>query len=143
MQKLGSIVPLFLGIFFLCYSYQHTLGNMRSPAPGLWPFILSLVIVMASILLFIDKKNSVFEPFTKNFKKVLLGIFSVALFIITMNFVGLLPSSIVFLLFWIKYLGEEPWKISVIVSVSLSITMYVLFVILLGIPFPETILGGM
>lgn len=143
MHLLGGIVPLLVGLVFLIYSYQSSLGNFINPGAGLWPFIFSLIMVIASFILILRELNNSTEiHFSARFKNVLLGSISMVFFVWLLQLFGLLSSSFLMVLFWIKYLGQEPWKVSVLTTFGLSVGIYLLFVVFLKIPFPTPLIGG-
>lgn len=142
MYRLGSIVPLLLGVFGLCYSYfLLPLGRLTNPGPGLWPFIVSAFIVLASLILLVtDRDREDYERFTARTRYVGLGIVSIGLFIVLFKQIGFIIPGFLTLVFWLRFLGKESWRMTLIVSVLVTIGFYLLFVTLLGIPLPEDIL---
>lgn len=141
LNLLGGIVPLLIGIVFLISSWQLPFGQLVSPGPGLWPAILSVVLIIVSFLLLITGyKKENYKKFSPEVKKVLYGIISIALFILLFETLGLEICCLLLLIYWIRFLGKESWKTAIMYSGTITISVYVVFVILLEIPIP-TILG--
>lgn len=141
MYRLGSIIPLLFGMFCLYYSYFIlSLGQLTRPESGFWPFIVSGVIVLASLVLLATERDSGdYEPFTPRTRSVAFGVISTGLFILLMDQIGFVISGFLLLVFWLRFLGGESWRLTLSVSILAIIGFYLLFVALLGIPLPEDI----
>ena len=44
-QVVGALVALALGLGGAILAYGYGLGSLREPGPGLWPFLVSLVLI--------------------------------------------------------------------------------------------------
>lgn len=138
MYRFGVVISLFAGLLFAYLSLNMSVTNNGKPGPGLWPFLLSLVIITASIVsLLFEKDSSHFEGFTKHSRSTLYAIISLAVFVILFESLGFLLSGFLLLIFWFKFLGKESWRLSVSTSIILTCSFYFVFVYLLKIPFPE------
>lgn len=137
MGLLGGIVPLVLGILASIGAYELTIGELNKPGPGLWPFILSAMLVGCSLLLLVkDARKDKYEKFTQKTKMVIYTIAALAIFIVIFKSLGMTPAVIALLLFQLRVVGAESWKISVMVTVGMAIGVYVLFSMMLKLPFP-------
>lgn len=140
LYRIASIAPLLLGVVCLVYSYTLSLGRITNPGPGLWPFIVSAVIVIASVvLLFTERDNEEYEPFTQKTRLVVTGAVSVGVFIYLFQWFGFIVPSFLTLVFWLRFLGKESWVLSLGVAALVTAAFYLLFATLLGIPLPESI----
>jgi putative tricarboxylic transport membrane protein len=141
MYRIGSIAPLLLGIVCLLYSYSLSLGRITNPGPGLWPFIVSAVIVVVSVVLLITERGGEdYERFTGKTWIVAAGVVSTAVFIYLFQWFGFIVPAFLTLVFWLRYLGKESWKMTLSVAVAVTVGFYLLFATLLGIPLPESVL---
>ena len=140
MYRIGSIAPLFLGIVCLLYSYSLSLGRITNPGPGLWPFTVSAVIVVASLVLLIIERSEDYERFTGKTWLVVAGALSTGVFIYLFQWFGFIVPAFLTLVFWLRYLGKESWKMGFGLAALVTAVFYVLFAILLGIPLPESVL---
>lgn len=140
MYRIGSIAPLLLGIACLLYSYSLSLGRITNPGPGLWPFTVSAVIVVASLVLLITERSEDYERFTGKTWLVVAGALSTGVFIYLFQWFGFIVPAFLTLVFWLRYLGKESWKMGFGLAALVTAVFYVLFAILLGIPLPESVL---
>jgi putative tricarboxylic transport membrane protein len=140
VYRIGSIAPLLLGIACLLYSYSLSLGRITNPGPGLWPFTVSAVIVVASLVLLITERSEDYERFTGKTWLVVAGALSTGVFIYLFQWFGFIVPAFLTLVFWLRYLGKESWKMGFGLAALVTAVFYVLFAILLGIPLPESVL---
>ena len=141
MYRIGSLAPLSLGVVCLIYSYTLSLGRITSPGPGLWPFIVSAVIVVAScVLLFTERSGEDYEPFTRRTWLVVVGAVSAAVFIYLFQWFGFIVPGFLTLVFWLRFLGKESWVMTLSIAALVTAVFYLLFATLLGIPLPESVL---
>jgi putative tricarboxylic transport membrane protein len=140
VYRIGSIAPLLLGIACLFYSYSLSLGRITNPGPGLWPFTVSAVIVVASLVLLITERSEDYERFTGKTWLVVAGALSTGVFIYLFQWFGFIVPAFLTLVFWLRYLGKESWKMGFGLAALVTAVFYILFAILLGIPLPESVL---
>jgi len=57
--------------------------------------------------------------------------------------IGLLPAMFFFLVGYMRFVGKETWKTTLIIAVSLWVFCYGLFHKILFIPWPQTVIGDM
>ena len=141
LYRIGGLAPLLLGVVCLIYSYTLSLGRITNPWPGLWPFIVSAVIVVAScVLLFTERSGEDYEPFTRKTRLVVAGAVSAGVFIYLFQWFGFIVPGFLTLVFWLRFLGEESWVLTLAVAGLVTAAFYLLFATLLGIPLPESVL---
>ena len=140
MYRIGSVAPLLLGIACLFYSYSLSLGRITNPGPGLWPFTVSAVIVVASLVLLITERSEDYERFTGKTWLVVAGALSTGVFIYLFQWFGFIGPAFLTLFFWLRYLGKESWTMGFGLAALVTAVFYILFAILLGIPLPESVL---
>jgi putative tricarboxylic transport membrane protein len=140
VYRIGSIAPLLLGIACLFYSYSLSLGRITNPGPGLWPFTVSAVMVVASLVLLITERSEDYERFTGKTWLVVAGALSTGVFIYLFQWFGFIVPAFLTLVFWLRYLGKESWKMGFGLAALVTAVFYALFAILLGIPLPESVL---
>lgn len=142
MYRLSGVVVLLLGILSLVYSYGSlSLGRLASPGAGLWPFLISMALVVSSVVLLITERDGGdYEAFTARSRFIGIGLLSLVVFIILFAYVGFIIPAFLTLAFWLRFLGDEPWRVTLIVSALCTAGFYGLFVPVLGVPFPEDLL---
>ena len=52
-QTVGALVGVAIGAGGAVLAYGYGLGNLQKPGPGLWPFIVSVVITTLSVILLV------------------------------------------------------------------------------------------
>lgn len=128
----------------MIYSYSLSLGELTSPGPGLWPFVGSLVIVLSSIAILATENDSEdYEAFSSGTKAIGLGLLSLCLFIPLFAYLGFVLPAFLLIMFWLRVLGNESWKLTLLVAIVSAIGFYLLFDLALGVPFPEGLIASM
>lgn len=137
---MSAAIPLLTGLGCLALSLQLPLGSVSAPGPGMWPLICSLAIVLPSAALFLFARRLEHpERFTRNVWAVLLGVASLAAFTLLMPVVGVEIALVLLFFLWLKVLGGESWRTSVLVSVCATVVVYGLFVLALKLQIPHLI----
>ena len=137
-QIVAALVVLVIGIGGAVLAYGYGLGSLRRPGPGLWPFAVSVLIAaLAVLLLVVGRTLDDAEKFTRSSLLVLAG---------GATFVGLglmLPTlgfeipAILLGIVWLRFLGGESWRSTIVISVATTAAFYVLFLYALKIPLPH------
>ena len=73
-QLVSAAVVLVIGLAGAWLAYGYGIGSLRRPGPGLWPFIVScLIVVLAVVLLVVGRHLDDAEKFTRSSLLVLVG----------------------------------------------------------------------
>jgi putative tricarboxylic transport membrane protein len=141
MYRLSGVIVLLLGISSLAYSYSLSLGSLLAPGPGFWPFVCSGVIVLGSVALLITERDSRdYERFTARTGMIVIGLLSLVVFALLFIRIGFIIPGLLTFAFWLRFLGEESWRATLILSVLFTVGFYVLFALVLRVPFPDELL---
>jgi hypothetical protein len=137
-QIVAALVVLVIGIGGASLAYGYGLGSLRRPGPGLWPFAVSVLIALLAIMLLVVGRHlDDAEKFTRASLLVLAG---------GATFVGLgllLPTlgfeipAILLGIVWLRFLGGESWRSTIVISVATTAAFYLLFLYALKIPLPH------
>lgn len=143
MYRLGGLATLAVGVFFMVGAYQlsFSLPTQPGPGPGLWPFLVSVVMVASSVVVLFTDRREDYERFTGRVGIIGLGLASLVVFIVAFAYVGFILPGFLTLAFWLRYLGGESWRTTLLLSVLFTAIFYVLFVPLLGVPFPDDVVA--
>lgn len=141
---IGLIILIFAGVIFwqaLSFEIYSNIG----PGPGLFPMILSGLLIILSISYIISSltKDKVIIsdvlPKGKSLWQVLRILIAVALFIIISPFLGFSISG--FIVLCILFIGEMRWYSAVGISIVTTIAVFITFKTLLGVPLPVNVFG--
>lgn len=136
LHRLGPLVPLLLGLYAAPTAYEMGLGELNNPGPGLWPFLVSVLIVGCSVVLLMIDDPADYEPWTRGTLTIVGGLVSLAVFILLFQAIGFFIPAVLMLVLWLRVFGEESWKWAVPLAVVGAAAFYLLFVTALGVPFP-------
>jgi putative tricarboxylic transport membrane protein len=129
-----------LGVAGLIGSLKLGLGHLTTPGPGLWPFAISVVITVLSVALaFTGRHGTDTEKFSGASVMTGIAILTLVLLGVLMPLIGFEIPSLLMTFVWLRFLGKETWRSSVVISLATVAVFYVLFVVLLKIPLPRLI----
>lgn len=139
-QIAGALTGLAIGIAGAVLAYGYGLGSLREPGPGLWPFVVSVLIAGLSLLLLVvGRRLDDAEKFTRSSLLVAAGAVTFAGFGLLMPLIGFEIPAMVLCVIWLRFLGGESWRSTVVTSVVTTAVFYVLFIYGLRIPLPHLI----
>jgi putative tricarboxylic transport membrane protein len=139
-QTVGAVVGIAIGVVGAVLSYGYGLGSFHQPGGGLWPFIVSVVIAaLSAVLLVTGRKLTDSEAFTRSSLLTIVGAITFVAFGLLMPVVGFEIPALVMCVIWLRFLGGESWRNTVIVSVVTVAAFYLLFLYGLRIPLPHLI----
>ena len=149
-------ITLYCNIFWLLFSlilcvesYRLSMGGIRNPGPGLFPFCLGFVMAVLSLIGAIQSRrkyesekgqtNDSQQPFRWwNIAVIIAAILAYALaleklgfFICTFLFVGLL----------LKVVEPQPWKVAIVGGLIAAVSSVIVFNVLLQSRIPSGIFG--
>jgi putative tricarboxylic transport membrane protein len=149
-EILSSLVGLGLGTLFMVASLREGLFRKGVPGPGFLPFITALILMGLSLMVFfpaLGKKKGEgetvekFFPEKDSFKKISLGLGALFLYGVSLEYLGYIATTILFLIFTFRLIEKEKWKVPLFFAVSTAFLTYLLFVVLLEVQLPKGILG--
>lgn len=135
-RRIAPLVLLALGVGAAAGSWQLKLGTLHNPAPGLWPFAISLAIVLSAAALIVWPGHEPLEAWGRRSVSVMAGIASLAAFIVLFELVGFFIPAVLMLLLWLRVFGRESWRWTAVFAAAGPAVLYVIFDRLLGVPFP-------
>jgi putative tricarboxylic transport membrane protein len=139
-QVAAALVALAIGVFGVVVSSGLGLGQLTQPGPGLWPFTISVIIVVLSaVLVFVGRNATDSERFSKASLLTVLALVTLVLLAVLLPLMGFEIPSLLLVFVWLRWLGKESWRSSVVISVAAVAAVYLLFVVLLQIPLPRLI----
>jgi putative tricarboxylic transport membrane protein len=135
---LVAVVVVGLGVAALLGSLALGVGSARTPDTGTWPLLVSIVLVALGLgLLALAGRTRDAERFTGASGLVLAGLATMVGFVAVVAVIGFEIPSALLMFVWLRFLGGESWRTSVITSLATVVAFYVVFVGLLSVPIPH------
>jgi hypothetical protein len=140
-SQLGAaVVAGVVGIAGVIGSLALGLGRLTQPGPGLWPFVVCVVVTVLSIALaLVGRHGTDTEKFSRSSVLTAVAVLTLVVFAAVLPLIGFEIPSLLLTFVWLRFLGKESWVSSVAISVGTVAAFYVLFVLLLQIPLPRLI----
>ncbi|MEV1172095.1 tripartite tricarboxylate transporter TctB family protein [Nonomuraea sp. NPDC049784] len=139
-QVAAALAALAVGVAGVIGSLALGLGRLTQPGPGLWPFAISVVIVVLSATLIVTGRGlEDTERFSKASLLTGIGLVTLILLAVLLPVIGFEIPSLLLVFVWLRWLGKESWRTSIVVSVATVAAFYLLFVVLLQVPLPRLI----
>ncbi|GAA0948056.1 tripartite tricarboxylate transporter TctB family protein [Pseudonocardia zijingensis] len=127
-----------LGVAALLGSLALGVGSAAAPGPGTWPFLVSVVLVALGLgLLALTGRTHDAERFTRASVLVLAGLGTMVAFVAVVATIGFEIPSTLLVFVWVRFLGGESWRTSIVTSLATVVAFYVVFVGLLAVPIPH------
>lgn len=137
-QVVPAVVVLVFGIGAAVLAYGYGLGSLRRPGPGLWPFAVSVLIaVLAVLLLVVGRHLDDAEKFTRSSLLVLAGGATFVGLGLLLPIIGFEIPAVALGIVWLRFLGGESWRSTIVISVATTAAFYLLFLYALKIPLPH------
>jgi putative tricarboxylic transport membrane protein len=139
-QTVGALVGIAIGVGGAVLAYGYGLGSLREPGPGLWPFVVSVLIAgLSLILLVVGRGLTDSEAFTRSSALPVIGVVTFVAFGLLMPVTGFEIPALVLCVTWLRFLGGESWRNTIVISVLTTAAFYFLFLYGLRIPLPHLI----
>lgn len=127
-----------LGLFGLITSFDLGVGSASAPGPGTWPGLVSaLLLALAVGLAFTASRTHDAEKFGSTSWLVLVGLATMVGFATTVGRIGFEIPAALLAFVWLRVLGRETWRTSVVVSLVVTAAFYLIFVVALSTPIPH------
>ena len=112
------------------------------PQTGYFPFYVGLIICAASLVNLVralairPEKDRTFVGIAQ-LKLVLAVLVPTALYVALISWVGIYVASVVFIAFFMRWLGKYPWWKTAAVSIGNSVVFFLIFEVWFKIPLPK------
>ncbi len=116
--------------------------EVHGPRPGYFPFYIGLLICIAALVNFAaalrlrGDKNKTFVQ-VGQLKLVLTVLIPTAIYAALVTWVGIYASSVLFIGFFMRWLGKYPWWKVLAVSGLTVVAFYVIFELWFKVPLPK------
>ncbi|MEV0152229.1 tripartite tricarboxylate transporter TctB family protein [Micromonospora sp. NPDC050686] len=127
-----------LGVATLVGSARLGLGSARGPESGTWPLLVSAVLVVLGLgLLATAKKTTDAERFSPASWLVAAGLATMVVFVAVIQTIGFEIPATLLAFVWLRFLGREGWRTSIVTSLAVVVAFYLVFVAALSVPIPH------
>lgn len=127
-----------LGIAALVGSARLGLGTVRSPESGTWPLLVSAALVVLGLgLLAAARRTTDAEQFSGASWLVLAGLATMVVFVAVIQIIGFEIPATLLTFVWLRFLGREGWRTSIVTSLAVVVAFYLIFVAALSVPIPH------
>nr|KEP24746.1 hypothetical protein DA06_00080 [Georgenia sp. SUBG003] len=127
-----------LGVATVVGATALGVGSVTAPGPGMWPLLIGIVLAALGVALaLLARVTRDAERFTRASLGVLAGLATMVVFAAVVGSIGFEIPALLLTFFWLRFLGREGWRTSVLVSVGVVAAFYAIFVGALGVPIPH------
>ena len=136
-----------LGLMLNVYTDDLSIGWVRGrgPGAGMWPFWLSAGMALASVATLVrwaqkktpESRNT--DPYISRDTIFLVSISagSVLALLIMMTFIGTYLALVIFMLFFVRFMGRHSWPMTLGFAIGTPIFVYLLFEVALTKYLPK------
>ena len=133
-----ALVVIALAAAALLGSLSLGAGSSSRPGSGTWPLLISIVLVLLGIGLVATARSTAdAERFTRPSGLVLVGIATMVAFAALIPVIGFEIPAALLAFVWLRFLGRESWRSSIITSLAVVVAFYLIFVAALAVPIPH------
>lgn len=136
-----------LSIYFMIKSTELDIGYIKGEGPGggFWPFWLSAGMLVSCIWIAINWARRTSPPSQSTEKYIdsyglrmlLLVGGGVTGFIGLIHFAGMYGAMLVFLIYYLRFLGRHSWGLSIMIAMSAPVVTFFFFDIAMRIVLPK------
>ena len=110
-------------------------GSAGNPGSGTWPMVISVLLVLLGVgLLFTARGTADAERFSHDSWLVLAGLVTMVVFVALISVIGFEIPAALLAFVWLRFLGHETWRSSIITSLGVVVAFYLIFVAALSVP---------
>ena len=133
-----ALVVVALGAAALVGSFALGVGTAGSPGPGTWPLLISATLVVLGLaLLPAARRTADAERFSRPSWLVLVGVATMIVFVVLLPVIGFEIPAALLAFVWLRFLGGESWRSSIVTSLAAVVGFYLVFVAALSVPIPH------
>lgn len=145
-RNLRTVIPLatiVISLVFILVGLKDYGFWKGQPTPGFFPIIIAVVLLISSIACFIQiarDRDSEAVQYNRNELMVMLGAAGI---ILCTFIIGLVPSCLIYILLWLRFVERASWKVIVVIELIMAAIILGVFTFWLQIRFPMGLLLDM
>jgi hypothetical protein len=148
---LSSLFWMGFGALFLIGALKQGLIRKGIPGPGFVPFIVAIILISLSLMVFIPAlgkrregsqttESPKFFPEEESFKKIFLALIALFVYGVALEYGGYILTTFAFMLFMSRLIERIKWIKVLAIAFLTAVLSYLLF-FALEVQLPEGILG--
>ena len=134
--RVAGLAAVAVGIAAALGARDLGVGSLTDPGPGLWPLVVSAVLVITGAVVAVRPGDDA-EAIGRDAWVVVVACLSLVAYTAVIRVVGFELPTVVLLAFWMRVFGGEPWRTTVAVSVGVTVVVYAVFILALGVALPH------
>jgi len=134
--RVAGLAAVAVGIAVALGSRDLGVGSLTNPGAGLWPLVVSAVLVIAGAIVAVRPGADV-EPIGRDAWAVVVACATLVVYTAVIPVLGFELPTVVLLAFWLRVFGAESWRTTVAVSVGTTVVVYAVFILALGVALPH------
>jgi putative tricarboxylic transport membrane protein len=148
-DMIAAVVLLALAGYVIQDAWRMPPSATFGPGAGFLPFWLGILLAVLATILFVtnwkreatEKDSEAVFPGKKALFAITLVMAGLAAYIQLIEVLGYLVDTFLFVLFLVKVVERETWRLTLTVAVSTTAVLFVTFQILLKITLPSNMFG--
>jgi hypothetical protein len=134
-NAITAVVVIALGAATITGSVSLGVGTAREPRAGTWPLLIGVVLTVLGVgLLAVARRTADAERFTRASWLVLAAVATMVGFVAVIEVIGFEIPAALLCFVWLRFLGRESWRMSILTSVGVVAGFYLVFVAALAVP---------
>jgi putative tricarboxylic transport membrane protein len=134
--RVAGLAAVAVGIAAALGARDLGVGSLTDPGPGLWPLVVSAVLVITGAVVAVRPGDDA-EAIGRDAWVVVVACLSLVAYTAVIRVAGFELPTVVLLAFWLRVFGGEPWRTTVAVSVGVTVVVYLVFILALGVALPH------
>jgi putative tricarboxylic transport membrane protein len=134
--RVAGLLAVAVGIAVAFGARDLGVGSLTDPGPGLWPLVVSAVLVITGAVVAARPGDDA-EAIGRDAWTVVVACVTLVAYTAVIRVVGFELPTIALLAMWMRVFGGEPWRTTVAVSVGVTVVVYLVFILALGVALPH------
>ena len=134
--RVAGLAAVAVGIAAALGARDLGVGSLTDPGPGLWPLVVSAVLVITGAVVAVRPGDDA-EAIGRDAWVVVVACLSLVAYTAVIRVAGFELPTVVLLAFWLRVFGGEPWRTTIAVSVGVTVVVYAVFILALGVALPH------
>ena len=148
-EVMVAVVCIGIGMGISYGGYLLDLGGLHTPGAGFFPFFIGTAIIILSFLHIINQffltkpsKENVFSwPGKKGIIQVSKVFLSLVIYALCLEYLGFLLCTFLIMFYLLKFIGLKKWSYSLIISIIIAFSSFLIFGSLLRLGLPKGFLS--